>query len=150
MNAASRPASRVSYPSDMSDEPWGLIADLVPTPNPHPNFPKAICARRELGCGILYFLRTICQWRHLPRDLPKWQRVASYCDKWTERQCAIWSRCIRYPLLVNGCSNGVWQCSPPFVGEAKVFARPMVSGLYLLKRLDCMVRPHELPNVHQA
>jgi putative transposase len=78
MNAA----LRAPYPSDMSDEQWALIADLIPTPRPHPNFPKAIYPRREIVNGILYFMRTGCQWRHLPHDFPKWQLVASYYYKW--------------------------------------------------------------------
>jgi hypothetical protein len=71
-------ALRAPYPSDMSDEQWALIADSIPTPRPHPNFPKAIYPRREIVNGILYFMRTGCQWRHLPHDFPKWQLVASY------------------------------------------------------------------------
>lgn len=82
MNTAPYTTSRIPYPSDLSDEQWALIADLIPAPNPHPNFPKAIYPRREIVNAILYLLRTGCQWRHLPHDFPKWQLVASYYYKW--------------------------------------------------------------------
>jgi putative transposase len=67
---------RTPYPSDLSDAQWKLIADLVPKPNPHPNFPEATVQRREIVNGILYLMRTGCQWRHLPHDLPRWELVA--------------------------------------------------------------------------
>jgi transposase len=82
MNAASYTTSRIPYPSDLSDEQWALIADLIPAPNPHPNFPKAIYPRREIVNAILSLLRTGCPWRHLPHDFPTWQLVASYYYKW--------------------------------------------------------------------
>jgi putative transposase len=82
MNTAPYTTSRIPYPSDLSDEQWALIADLIPAPNPHPNFPKAIYPRREIVNAILYLLRTGCPWRHLPHDFPTWQLVASYYYKW--------------------------------------------------------------------
>jgi transposase len=73
---------RARYPSDLSDEQWGMIEDLVPKPNPHPNFPKDEYARREIVNAIMYLLRTGCQWRHLPHDFPKWSLVAHYFYAW--------------------------------------------------------------------
>jgi transposase len=78
-------SKRAGYPSDLSDEQWDLIADLIPEPNPHPNFPKTKYDRREVVNAILYLLRTGCQWRHLPHDLPPWQLVAAYFYKWKDR-----------------------------------------------------------------
>jgi transposase len=76
--------SRARYPSDLSDEQWDLIDDLIPKPNPHPNFPKDEYARREIVNAILYLLRTGCQWRHLPHDFPKWSLVAHYFYAWKD------------------------------------------------------------------
>jgi len=77
-----RTSKRKPYPSDLSDAQWDLIKDLIPQPNPHPNLPKPNYERREIVNGILYLLRTGCQWRHLPHDFPKWTLVASYYYKW--------------------------------------------------------------------
>ena len=73
---------RTPYPSDLSDEQWELISDLVPKPNPHPNFPQDQYPRREVVNAILYLLRTGCQWRHLPHDFPQWSLVAHYYYAW--------------------------------------------------------------------
>jgi transposase len=32
----------------------------------------------EVFCGVLYLLRSGCQWRMLPQDFPKWQTVYAY------------------------------------------------------------------------
>jgi len=77
-----RQPSRAPYPSDLSDEQWDLIEDLIPKPNPHPNFPKDEYARQEIVNAILYLLRTGCQWRHLPHDFPRWSLVAHYFYEW--------------------------------------------------------------------
>ena len=79
-----RTINRKPYPSDLSDEQWELIEDLIPKPNPHPNFPKDEYPRREIVNSILYLLRTGCQWRHLPHDLPPWTLVAHYYYAWRD------------------------------------------------------------------
>lgn len=84
MNANPPSPPRRAYPSDLSDEQWGLIDDLIPKPNPHPNFAPATHERREIINSILYLLRTGCQWRHMPHDLPKWQLVAYYYYRWKQ------------------------------------------------------------------
>jgi transposase len=38
----------------------------------------------EVWCGVLYLLRTGCQWRALPKDFPKWRTVHSYFAQWSE------------------------------------------------------------------
>ncbi len=38
----------------------------------------------EVFCGVLYLLKSGCQWRMLPEGLPKWRTVHSYFQKWSE------------------------------------------------------------------
>ena len=38
----------------------------------------------EVFCGLLYLLKSGCQWRMLPDDFPKWRTVHSYFQKWSE------------------------------------------------------------------
>jgi transposase len=77
-----RMARRARYPSDTSDEQWALIEPLLPEvrtgerPEKHP--------RRALVDAILYMLRTGCAWRQLPADLPPWQTVYWYFNRWEE------------------------------------------------------------------
>jgi transposase len=36
----------------------------------------------EVFCGILYVLKSGCQWRMLPSDFPKWRTCYDYFQKW--------------------------------------------------------------------
>lgn len=38
----------------------------------------------EVFCGVLYLLKSGCQWRMLPGEFPKWRTVHSYLAKWSE------------------------------------------------------------------
>src|SRR5919199_38626 len=73
-------AKRQSYPSDLTDDEWRILEPLVPPvewggrPADH--------ARREIVNAILYVLRTGCQWRYLPHDLPPWKTVYTYFRQW--------------------------------------------------------------------
>ena len=75
---------RSRYDSDLSDEQWILIADLVPASKSNHTTggrpPKY--DRREVLNAILYIARTGCQWRLLPHDLPHWNTVHDYFAAW--------------------------------------------------------------------
>lgn len=36
--------------------------------------------------GVLYVLRSGCQWRMIPSDFPKWRTCYDYWQKWSEKQ----------------------------------------------------------------
>ena len=38
----------------------------------------------EVFCGVLYLLKSGCQWRMLPSEFPKWRTVHAYFAKWSE------------------------------------------------------------------
>lgn len=46
--------------------------------------------RREIVNAILYVLRTGCQWRYMPHDLPPWKTVYTYYRVW--RVDGTWKR----------------------------------------------------------
>jgi putative transposase len=54
---------RVSYPSDLSDAEWALLAPLLP---PAPTGRPRTRDLREIVDGLCSVLRTGCQWRSLP------------------------------------------------------------------------------------
>ena len=56
------------YPSDVTDEQWALIEPQLP-PAPPGGRPRKT-AMRDVVDAIFYILRTGCQWRYLPADLP--------------------------------------------------------------------------------
>ena len=54
------------YPSDLTDEEWGLVEPLIRPAKPGGNRRRVNV--REVMNGILYVLSTGCQWRAVPRD----------------------------------------------------------------------------------
>jgi putative transposase len=73
---------RRPYPSDLSDAEWAILEPLVPAPKPGGRPP--VHDRRELVDAVLYVLRTGCQWRHLPHDLPPWGTVWWWFRRWRD------------------------------------------------------------------
>jgi putative transposase len=71
---------REVYQSDLSDAEWRRLAPHVPAPKTggRPN----VHTRREILNGIFYVVRTGCQWRSLPHDLPPWKTVYHYFRLW--------------------------------------------------------------------
>ena len=39
----------------------------------------------DVFCGVLYILKSGCQWRMLPSDFPKWRTVHSYYQIWSKK-----------------------------------------------------------------
>ena len=74
---------RQAYQSDLKDQEWKWIEPYLPDPST-----KGTRGRpqewplREIINGILYVLRTGCQWRMMPHDLPPWQTVYYHHRKW--------------------------------------------------------------------
>ena len=79
---------RPAYPYDLTDAEWAILEPLVPAPRPGGRPPRH--PRRELVNAILYVLRTGCQWRALPHDLPPWGTVWWYFRQW--REDGIWEQ----------------------------------------------------------
>jgi putative transposase len=68
------------YPSDVSDDQWALIEPHLP-PAPPGGRPRKTDMRDVLD-AVFYILRTGCQWRYLPGDLPPKSTVWRYFDQW--------------------------------------------------------------------
>jgi putative transposase len=72
--------SRKAYPSDLNDAQWEILEPLLPPADPEGR--PLVYARREIVNALLYVLRTGCAWRQLPHDLPPWQTVYWYLQRW--------------------------------------------------------------------
>jgi putative transposase len=68
-----------SYPSDVTDEQWRLIAAHLPVSRG--GRPRTTDLR-DVVDAIFYVLRTGCQWRYLPKDFPPKSTVWRYFDAW--------------------------------------------------------------------
>ena len=82
--------NRKPYPSDLTDDQWEQIEELIPKPRPGGR-PRAI-EMREVVNAIFYLSRTGCQWDMLPHDLPSKSSVYDYFAAW--RDDGTWQRIV--------------------------------------------------------
>src|SRR5437870_1609330 len=74
------------YPSDLTDEEWEWIKDLIPAAKSGGR-PRTLCMRAVLN-AIFYVTKGGIQWRMLPTNFPKWQSVYHYLRAW--RLQGVW------------------------------------------------------------
>ena len=67
------------YQTDLTDAQWALLQPHMPAPA-RTGRPRADL--RAVTNGILYLVRTGCQWRLLPRCFPPWSTVHTWYRRW--------------------------------------------------------------------
>ena len=67
------------YPTDLTDEQWEYLPAFIPPPKTGGR-PRTVNMRAVMN-AILYFLRSGCQSRRLPKHFPPWGTVWSYFRK---------------------------------------------------------------------
>ena len=72
---------RKKYPTDLSDKEWSVIESLLQVSYAQGGRPPRY-GKREILNAIFYILRTECQWRYLPHDLPPWKTVYTHFRNW--------------------------------------------------------------------
>jgi transposase len=72
--------SKLRYPSDLTDEEWGIIGPLIPPAKRGGN--RRTVDVRAVVDGVMYILSTGCQWAALPKDLPPRSTVNDYLRRW--------------------------------------------------------------------
>jgi transposase len=72
--------TRPAYPTDLTHAQWAQIQRVIPAPKPGGR--PAQYDRRAIVNALLSVLRTGCQWRALPHDLPRWSTVYWYFRIW--------------------------------------------------------------------
>src|SRR3954471_1141847 len=75
------------YNTDLTDEQFALLEPFLPKPKRTGRPPADV---REVVNGILYLVRTGCQWRLLPHDFPPWSTVHTWYRRW--RKDGTWER----------------------------------------------------------
>jgi putative transposase len=84
------------YQTDLTDAQWALLQPLMPEPA-RTGRPRADL--REVTNGILYLVRTGCQWRLLPKCFPPWSTVHTWYRRWRTNGTleavhdTLWRRC---------------------------------------------------------
>lgn len=74
--------ARRGSPSDVSDAEWEFLPPyltLMKEDAPRREYPL-----RDLFNAIRYVVRTGCQWRYLPHDLPPWTAVYQQARRWLQ------------------------------------------------------------------
>jgi len=68
--------------TELTDEQWDTIKDLIPEPPPNPKGGRRPVPVRPCLEGIIWILRTGAQWKKLPRDFPSsatcWRRLQQW------------------------------------------------------------------------
>ena len=72
-----------SYPSDISREQFARVLPTLLTARRRTK-PRTVDLY-DVFCGVLYVLKSGCQWRMLPADFPQWQTCYKYFGQWSER-----------------------------------------------------------------
>jgi transposase len=80
-----KPKRKRRYPSDMTDEEWGVAQDIFA--RKRVGAPSTV-DRRAILDAIFYVSRSGCQWRMLPKDFPNWKTVYSCFSRWQKK--GIW------------------------------------------------------------
>jgi transposase len=72
---------KLRYPSDLTDEEWGLVEPLI-APGKRGGGKRTVIMRNVVD-GVMYILSTGCQWRAIPKDLPPRSTLFDYLDLWS-------------------------------------------------------------------
>ena len=72
-----------SYPSDISREQFARILPALESARRRTK-PRTVDLY-DVFCGVLYLLKSGCQWRMLPVDFPDWRTCYKYFRQWSER-----------------------------------------------------------------
>jgi putative transposase len=83
---------RKRYPTDLTDEQWGILEPLLPPARTqHGGTPRRVDMRAVLDT-LLYQNRTGCQWEMLPHDLLPKSTVYDYFAQW--RDDGTWAKIV--------------------------------------------------------
>jgi putative transposase len=79
-NRARYHRDQLRYPSDVTEEEWRQVAARSP-PARRGGCKRTVDSRAVLN-GLLYVLRSGCQWRAIPTDLPPRRTIFAYLGRW--------------------------------------------------------------------
>ena len=110
-------------PDHLWEQIWPVILEIDP-----PKVPGRKRANpRQMLNGIIYRMRTGCQWNHLPKELGDDSTIHRTFQRWVELEVlhGIWAH------LVEGCEelggvNWEWQSADCAMGKARLGGMPLV------------------------
>lgn len=75
------------YPTDLTDEQWDLLQRVLPPWKKTTKRGRPRADLRRICNGLLYFVRSGCAWRLLPREYGPCKTVYHYFRLWTKQGC---------------------------------------------------------------
>jgi transposase len=72
-----------SYPSDVSREQFEKIRPILES-SKQKTKPRKLDLY-NVFCGVLYVLKSGCQWKMLPKGFPRWESVYYYFRVWSKK-----------------------------------------------------------------
>ena len=98
----------LAYPSDISREQFARILPTLESARRRTK-PRTVDLY-DVFCGVLYLLKSGCQWRMLPADFSNWRTCYQYFGQWSERpgpgQDSILERVLKKSVGAVRQSNG--------------------------------------------
>ncbi len=83
MSTIQKKQKRKSYPSDLSQNGWEKLQQAMPVvKSASKGGGRPAADIKEVINAVLYVVKTGCSWRSLPHDLPCWQTVYGYFNRW--------------------------------------------------------------------
>ena len=103
------------YPSDISRTQFNKIAPLLEGARKKTK-PRTLDLY-EVFNGLLYVVRTGCQWRALPKDYPKWRSVHQYFQIWNTCPNDLTESVLTQVLkkIGRGAAYRKWQKTQDFI-----------------------------------
>ncbi len=99
------------YTSDLSDEQWEKVRELLPLERQGPGRPIEIDMREAVN-AMAYLNKTGCQWENLPGEFPNYQSVYYHYRKWCRD--GTWEQVNR--ALIYEARHAQGRCPYPSAG----------------------------------
>ena len=99
-----------SYSSDISREQFARILPYLESARRRTK-PRTVDLY-DVFCGVLYLLKSGCQWRMLPADFPDWRTCYKYFRQWSERPDPA-----KYSILEQVLKNRLARPGEAMVGK---------------------------------
>jgi transposase len=90
-------SKNISTITKISDELWDNISNLLPNEKPRYTVGRPIIPFRKVMDGILYVLRTGCQWKMLPKEFGSGSTCHRRFQEWVQLDIfkKIWARLLK-------------------------------------------------------
>jgi transposase len=91
----------LKYQSDISRDQFEQIREVLESARKKTK-PRTVDLY-DVFCGLLYVLKSGCQWRMLPKDYPKWRTVHEYFLIWGRKGADGQPSVLERALKKSGC-----------------------------------------------